>query len=173
MSDKKIAFIGTGNMSYAIIGGMVKNGFDANNIIATNRNQEKLAKVAADFKVQTTSDNNEALRDADVIVLSVKPQMMGDLCKSFQESGVDFSDKLFISVAAGLTVKRLREMLGQDVKMVRCMPNTPSLLGRGVSGLYGAGETPSEHEFVQQVFECTGIVAVSYTHLTLPTNREV
>jgi len=158
MSDKKIAFIGTGNMSYAIIGGMVKNGFNASNIIATNRNQEKLEKVAFDFKVQTTSDNNEALRDADVIVLSVKPQMMGDLCKSFQESGVDFSDKLFISVAAGLTVKRLREMLGQDVKMVRCMPNTPSLLGRGVSGLYGAGETPSEHEFVQQVFECTGIV---------------
>jgi len=124
MSDKKIAFIGTGNMSYAIIGGMVKNGFNANNIIATNRNQEKLAKVAADFKVQTTSDNNEAMRDADVIVLSVKPQMMGDLCQSFQDSGVDFSDKLFISVAAGLTVKRLREMLGQDVKMVRCMPNT-------------------------------------------------
>ena len=50
MSDKKIAFIGTGNMSYAIIGGMVKNGFNASNIIATNRNQEKLAKVAADFQ---------------------------------------------------------------------------------------------------------------------------
>ena len=158
MSDKKIAFIGTGNMSYAIIGGMVKNGFNASNIIATNRNQEKLEKVAFDFKVQTTSDNNEALRDADVIVLSVKPQMMGDLCKSFQESGIDFSDKLFISVAAGLTVKRLREMLGQNVKMVRCMPNTPSLLGRGVSGLFGADETAEEHDFVQQVFECTGIV---------------
>ncbi len=145
-------------MSYAIIGGMVKNGFKADNIIATNRNQEKLAKVAADFKVRTTSDNNEALRDADVIVLSVKPQMMGELCQAFQDSGVDFSDKLFISVAAGLTVKRLREMLGQDVKMVRCMPNTPSLLSRGVSGLYGAGETQQEHEFVQHVFECTGIV---------------
>ena len=158
MSDKKIAFIGTGNMSYAIIGGMVKNGFAAKNIIATNRNQEKLAKVAADFGVQTTADNNAALRDADVIVLSVKPQMMGDLCQSFQDSGVDFSDKLFISVAAGLTVNRLREMLGRDVKMVRCMPNTPSLLGRGVSGLYGAGETAEEHQFVQQVFECTGIV---------------
>ena len=147
MSDKTIAFIGTGNMSYAIIGGMVKNGFNANNIIATNRNQEKLAKVADDFKVKTTSDNNEALRDADVIVLSVKPQMMGDLCKSFQESGIDFSDKLFISVAAGLTVKRLREMLGQNVKMVRCMPNTPSLLGRGVSGLFGADETAEEHRY--------------------------
>ncbi|CAM4305859.1 pyrroline-5-carboxylate reductase [Pseudoalteromonas ostreae] len=159
MSDKTIAFIGTGNMSYAIIGGMVKKGFAASNIIATNRNHEKLAKVAADFGVKTTADNNAALRDADIIVLSVKPQMMGDLCQSFQDSGIDFSDKLFISVAAGLTVKRLREMLGKDVKMVRCMPNTPSLLGRGVSGLFGAGETKQEHEFVQQVFECTGIAA--------------
>lgn len=157
MTDKTIAFIGTGNMSYAIIGGMVKNGFAASNIIATNRNQEKLAKVAADFGVKTTADNNAALRDADVIVLSVKPQMMGDLCQSFQDSGVNFSDKLFISVAAGLTVNRLREMLGQKVKMVRCMPNTPSLLGRGVSGLFGADETADEHDFVQQVFECTGI----------------
>ncbi|MBQ4832853.1 pyrroline-5-carboxylate reductase [Pseudoalteromonas sp. MMG010] len=158
MSDKTIAFIGTGNMSYAIIGGMVKNGFNPQHIIATNRNQEKLAKVASDFNVQTTSDNNQALRNADVIVLSVKPQMMGDLCQSFQDSGIDFSDKLFISVAAGLTVSRLREMLGQPVKMVRCMPNTPSLLGRGVSGLFGAGETSDEHNFVQHVFESTGIV---------------
>ncbi len=61
MSDKTIAFIGTGNMSYAIIGGMVKNGFNANNIIATNRNQEKLAKVAADFKVKTTKQPNTVL----------------------------------------------------------------------------------------------------------------
>ena len=112
-------------MSYAIIGGMVKKGFAASNIIATNRNPEKLAKVAADFGVKTTADNNEALRDAD-LVLSVKPQMMGDLCQSFQDSGIDFSDKLFISVAAGLTVKRLREMLRQAFQNGPLYANTPS-----------------------------------------------
>ncbi len=158
MSQKTIAFIGTGNMSYAIIGGMVKSGFAKEQIIATNRNQEKLAKVAADFGVQTTSDNIEALQKADVIVLSVKPQMMAELAQTFTDAGVDVSDKVFISVAAGITVKRLQEMLGQPVKMVRCMPNTPSLLGRGVSGLFAHGTDEQENQFIQEVFESTGIV---------------
>ncbi|WP_105167387.1 pyrroline-5-carboxylate reductase [Pseudoalteromonas sp. T1lg23B] len=159
MSNKTIAFIGTGNMSYAIIGGMIKNGFAPQSIIATNRNQDKLAKVAADFQVQTTSDNNQALNDADVIVLSVKPQMMAELCQSFQDSGIDFSNKLFISVAAGITVSRLREMLSHPVKMVRCMPNTPCLLGRGVCGLYGEDISSEEREYVTQVFSATGIAS--------------
>ncbi|WP_440054060.1 pyrroline-5-carboxylate reductase [Pseudoalteromonas sp. T1lg65] len=157
MTDKTIAFIGTGNMSYAIIGGMIKSGFDPKSIIATNRNAEKLAKVAEQLAVNTTQDNLKAVAEADVIVLSVKPQMMEGLCQSFQQSGVDLSDKLFISVAAGITIARLREMLGQNVKMVRCMPNTPSLLGRGVSGLYGDGITEEEKHYVEQVFSSTGI----------------
>ena len=95
MSQKTIAFIGTGNMSYAIIGGMVKNGFAKERIIATNRNQEKLAKVAADFGVQTTSDNVEAIKKADVIVLSVKPQMMADLAQSFPASPANISYKIY------------------------------------------------------------------------------
>ncbi|MEO2280570.1 pyrroline-5-carboxylate reductase [Pseudoalteromonas pernae] len=158
MSQKTIAFIGTGNMSYAIIGGMVKSGFAKEQIIATNRNQEKLAKVAADFGVQTTSDNIEALQKADVIVLSVKPQMMAELAKTFIDAGIDLSDKVFISVAAGITVKRLQEMLAHPVKMVRCMPNTPSLLGRGVSGLFAHGTDEQENQFIEEVFKCTGIV---------------
>lgn len=157
MSNKTIAFIGTGNMSYAIIGGMIKSGFDAQSIIATNRNAEKLAKVAEQLSVRTTQDNLEAVAAADVIVLSVKPQMMAELCQTFQDADINISNKLFISVAAGITVARLREMLGQPVKMVRCMPNTPSLLGRGVSGLYGVDISDEEKSYVEQVFSSTGI----------------
>ena len=135
-------------MSYAIIGGMIKSGFDAQSIIATNRNAEKLAKVAEQLSVRTTQDNLEAVAAADVIVLSVKPQMMAELCQTFQDADIDISNKLFISVAAGITVARLREMLGQPVKMVRCMPNTPSLLGRGVSGLYGVDISDEEKDYV-------------------------
>ncbi|TMO70128.1 pyrroline-5-carboxylate reductase [Pseudoalteromonas aurantia] len=157
MSNKTIAFIGTGNMSYAIIGGMIKSGFTSQSIIATNRNEEKLAKVAADFNVRTTTDNITALKEADVIVLSVKPQMMAQLCDSLQTANVDLSNKLFVSVAAGITVARLQDMLGQPVKMVRCMPNTPSLLGLGVSGLFAQGISTEERDFVEQVFSSTGI----------------
>ena len=157
MSNKTIAFIGTGNMSYAIIGGMIKSGFAPQSIIATNRNEEKLAKVAADFNVRTTTNNITALKEADVIVLSVKPQMMAQLCDSLQTANVDLSNKLFVSVAAGITVARLQDMLGQPVKMVRCMPNTPSLLGLGVSGLFAQGISAEERDFVEQVFSSTGI----------------
>ncbi|AZZ97129.1 pyrroline-5-carboxylate reductase [Pseudoalteromonas sp. R3] len=157
MANKTIAFIGTGNMSYAIIGGMIKNGFAPQSIIATNRNAEKLAKAHADFGVRTEQDNLKAVQQADVIVLSVKPQMMADLCQTFVDAGLDISDKLFVSVAAGITVKRLREMLAQDVKLVRCMPNTPSLLGRGVSGLFAADISDEEKTYIEQVFSSTGI----------------
>lgn len=158
MANKTIAFIGTGNMSYAIIGGMVKSGFDAQHIIATNRNEDKLAKVSADFGVQTTTNNLDAIAQAEVIVLSVKPQMMAELCQTIQASGIDFKNKLFVSVAAGITVTRLREMLGHPVRLVRCMPNTPSLLGKGVSGLFAADVSADEQTLIEQVFSSTGIV---------------
>ena len=157
MSQAKVAFIGTGNMSYAIIGGMINSGFSAAHIIATNRNQSKLDKVANDFGVQTQTDNLIALAQADIIVLSVKPQMMADLCQTFADSGIDLSDKVFVSVAAGITVARLREMLRQDVKLVRCMPNTPSLLGKGVSGLFAAGTNEQENATITEIFSATGI----------------
>ncbi|MCF2858989.1 pyrroline-5-carboxylate reductase [Pseudoalteromonas sp. SMS1] len=159
MSNKKIAFIGTGNMSYAIIGGMLKNGFVAQDIIATNRNTEKLAKVSADFGVQTTSDNISAVNNADVIVLSVKPQMMADLCATFEQHNLDLRDKIIVSVAAGITVSRLREMLNNETKIVRCMPNTPSLVGLGVSGLFSQDIDADEQTFIDNIFRATGITS--------------
>ncbi|MCF6438036.1 pyrroline-5-carboxylate reductase [Pseudoalteromonas luteoviolacea] len=157
MSNKTIAFIGTGNMSYAIIGGMLKNGFSAQNIIATNRNQAKLDKVASDFAVQTTSDNLDAIARADVVVLSVKPQMMEALCDSFRSANLDLRDKIIISVAAGITISRLEDMLQCDTKLVRCMPNTPSLVGLGVSGLFSQDIDDQEKAFVDTIFSATGI----------------
>lgn len=159
MSNKTIAFIGTGNMSYAIIGGMLNNGFSANNIIATNRNQEKLMKVANDFNVQTTSDNLDAIARADVVVLSVKPQMMEALCDTFKAAQIDLSSKVIVSVAAGITLSRLQEMLQCKTKLVRCMPNTPSLVGLGVSGLFSHDIDEHEKAFLDQVFSATGITA--------------
>lgn len=157
MINRTIAFIGTGNMSYAIISGIIKNGFDKSRIIATNRNCEKLAKVANELAISTDTDNLAALAKADVIVLSVKPQMMADLCQTFANSDIDISKKLFISVAAGLTIERLQQMLDQKVTMIRCMPNTPCLLGKGVSGLYSQNASEEERVFAQSIFDNTGI----------------
>ncbi|SFB80876.1 pyrroline-5-carboxylate reductase [Pseudoalteromonas denitrificans] len=158
MTNRSIAFIGTGNMSYAIISGMIKNGFDKKQIIATNRNPEKLAHIHKELSIETQADNLIALAKADVIVLSVKPQVMADLCQTFADSDIDLSNKLFISVAAGITIDRLQQMLGQKVSIIRCMPNTPSLLGKGVSGLYAQDATDDDKAFTQAIFENTGIV---------------
>ena len=157
MSNKTIAFIGTGNMSYAIIGGLINSGFSKDHIIATNRNEQKLTKVHDDFQIRTTNDNLKAIEQADFIVLSVKPQMMEALCKTFVDAGIDYKDKVFISVAAGIQVSRLQEMLAHPVKMVRCMPNTPSLVGKGVSGLFSNNTSEDEKQFVTNVFSATGI----------------
>ena len=158
MSHNTIAFIGTGNMSYAIIGGLIKSGFNPKNIIATNRNTEKLEKVANDFAIHTTQDNLKAIAEADYVVLSVKPQMMEALCQTIVESGIDYQDKVFISVAAGIKVERLQQMLAHPVKMIRCMPNTPSLLGKGVSGLYSNNTSQQEQLFASDVFKAVGLV---------------
>ena len=159
MSEKTIAFIGTGNMSYAIIGGLINSGFKPDNIIATNRNADKLEKVQADFGIRATNDNITAIEQADYIVLSVKPQMMEALCDTIKTSSVNFQEKVFISVAAGIKVARLQEMLGHPVKMIRCMPNTPSLLGKGVSGLYSNNASEQERAFTSDIFNATGIVS--------------
>ena len=92
MNDNTVAFIGAGNMARCIIGGMVKTGYPAANIIAANPSPEKLSALAADFGIQITQDNIEAVRKADVIVLAVKPQLMADVCQDLINQAPDISD---------------------------------------------------------------------------------
>ncbi|NVK26327.1 MAG: pyrroline-5-carboxylate reductase [Gammaproteobacteria bacterium] len=141
LNSLTFAFIGAGNMSGAILGGMVKGGVPANNIIATNRTVEKQKALNEKFGVVTHLSNLDAVNSADVVILGVKPQMMEATLNELVSSGADFSDKLVITVAAGLHVEKYTNIIG-DVRFIRCMPNTPSLVGLGVSGLY-VGTNPS------------------------------
>ncbi|MDN4501697.1 pyrroline-5-carboxylate reductase [Alteromonadaceae bacterium BrNp21-10] len=134
MQHRRIAFIGAGNMSRSIISGMVASGYPADLITASNPSTPKLDALKADFGIQTTTDNLQAVAQSDVIVLSVKPQMMEGVCAALQQA--QLGEKLFVSIAAGITVSRLQQMLGSDYKLVRTMPNTPSALGKGMTGLY-------------------------------------
>ena len=135
MQQKKLAFIGAGNMSRSIISGLIQSGYDKDNILASNPSTPKLEKLQEEFGIRITQSNDEACEFADAIVLAVKPQMMGDMLAALQEKN-DLSGKLFLSIAAGLPVSRLQEMLGGDYPVVRIMPNTPSLIGKGMTGLY-------------------------------------
>lgn len=155
MQQKKLAFIGAGNMSRSIISGLIKSGYSKDNILASNPSTPKLDALRDAFGIHTTQSNDEACQFADAIVLAVKPQIMGDMCQQLQQN--DLNRKLFMSIAAGLPVARLQAMLGGDYPVVRIMPNTPSLLGKGMSGLY-ADDTVSEgdKQYVEDVMRGVG-----------------
>lgn len=147
----KIAFIGAGNMARAIIIGLVNSGTDAKNIIVANPSPEKRLLLADEFGVQQTDDNIEAAKFADVIVLSVKPHFITDVCQQISQA-IDINNKLFISVAAGRTVEQIQQaLLGKNEKstkapVVRAMPNTPSQLGLGMSGLFASLEVSTSQK---------------------------
>lgn len=134
MQHRTIAFIGAGNMSRSIISGMVSSGYPAKMITASNPSTPKLDALSADFGIQTTTDNLQAVQQSDVVVLAVKPQLMEKVCEHLQQT--DLSNKLFISIAAGIQQQRLQQMLGGNYKLVRTMPNTPSSLAKGMTGLF-------------------------------------
>ncbi|QJR80062.1 pyrroline-5-carboxylate reductase [Alteromonas pelagimontana] len=155
MQQKKLAFIGAGNMSRSIISGLIQSGYSQENILASNPSTPKLDALKKDFGIHTSQSNDEACQFADAIVLAVKPQMMGEMCQALQNNNL--SDKLFLSIAAGLPVARLQAMLGGDYPVVRIMPNTPSLLGKGMSGMYADDKvSAADKQYVDDVMGSVG-----------------
>ena len=142
---KKIAFIGAGNMARAIIIGLVNSGVSAKNIIVANPSSEKRLQLANEFGVQQTNDNIAAANFADIIVLSVKPHFICDVCQQLT-TAINVSNKLFISVAAGTTVAQIQQALNCNAALVRVMPNTPSQLGLGMSGMFASKEVNTEQK---------------------------
>lgn len=122
-------------MSGAILEGMIKNGVAADKIIATNRSVEKQTALKQRLGIITNLTNDEAIKQADVVILGVKPQMMKALLADLIDQGVSFDNKLVITVAAGLNIEAYKGIIGQQ-RFIRSMPNTPSMLGLGACGLY-------------------------------------
>ncbi len=142
---KKIAFIGAGNMARAIIIGLVNSGVAAKDIIVANPSPEKRVQLANEFGVQQTDDNIKASKFADIIVLCVKPHFICDVCQQLSNA-VDVANKLFVSVAVGTTVAQIQQALNTQSSVVRVMPNTPSQLGLGMSGMYASSEVNDEQK---------------------------
>ena len=155
MEQRKITFVGAGNMAKAIIAGLVSSGYPAKNILATSPTETRRLPLEQDYGIRTTSDNIAAVTEADVVVLAVKPQLMADVCKPLQ--AIDFTNKLVISIAAGVTAARLDELLDTKLNLVRVMPNTPSLINRGMSGLFAVPSvTDADKTFTQDLMSAVG-----------------
>jgi len=153
-----IAFIGAGNMATSIIGGLVESGCPACNIRAADPFPESLQRLRAIASVATFDDNSEAVKGADVIILAVKPQVMGEVCSALAPA-LAGCGALVISIAAGISIDSLKNWLGEDTPVVRCMPNTPSLLRCGATGLYASAEVSAEQKVhAEQILAAVGIV---------------
>lgn len=154
----QVTFIGAGNMASAIFGGMIESGYPREAITATSPNDEYLAPLRSRYGINTQTDNPAAVADADVVVLAVKPQIMHTVCSELREA-IQARKPLIVSVAAGLPAATLERWLGGDLAVIRCMPNTPSLVGAGAAGLF-ANQHVSETQRGQAttLMEAVGLV---------------
>jgi pyrroline-5-carboxylate reductase len=152
-----IAFIGAGNMNSAIISGLIKTGYNANNVMVSNPSPEKRQALAKQLSIHETSDNLVAAKFADYIVLGVKPHLIASVCQQISAE-MDVSNKCFISVAAGCSIDTMEKALNQPCSVIRTMPNTPSQIGLGVSGIYPSSHTNTQQkELAEQLMSAVGI----------------
>ena len=155
MSNMRIAFIGAGNMASSLIGGLLAKGLDAAQIRASDPGAETRARVSAEHGIELFADNAQTVQDADVIVIAVKPQVMKAVCQDLRAHLEPH--QLLISIAAGITCTSLQNWLGNQ-PLVRCMPNTPALLGKGVSGLFAtAAVTAEQRQQAEDLLSAVGI----------------
>jgi pyrroline-5-carboxylate reductase len=140
----KIGFIGLGNMAKAMIGGMLNQGIvKAEDICGSSKTQESAAKTALELGICTCTDNCQVAKEADYLFLAVKPQFFSQVIEEIKDCVKE--DAVVISIAAGKTMDFIQQCFGKQMKLIRCMPNTPALVGEGCTG-YCVSEEVKEEE---------------------------
>lgn len=152
----KLGFIGCGNMAQAMITGILtQKVVNPEELIVSNPREEKTAKLREKFGILTTTDNKKVAKESEILVLSVKPQVYPEVIKEIKEEVS--SDQIIVTIAAGVSMSATERQFGKETKIVRVMPNTPALVGEGMSGLC-CNEYVTEEEFdqVHHIFESFG-----------------
>ena len=157
MKKRRITFIGGGNMGRALVSGIIGSGYPGELVTVADSDSEKLKKLEEDLKISVTTDNVAAASGADVLVLAVKPQVIADRLKSLTAGLGSIGNRLIISMAAGVTINRITELTSGHRRIVRLMPNTPALIGKGVTGMFASPEVSAEEkEFADSVLKAVG-----------------
>ncbi|MDX1527521.1 MAG: pyrroline-5-carboxylate reductase [Gammaproteobacteria bacterium] len=159
MTSDTIAFIGGGNMATSLVGGLVANGHPREAIWVTDLDPGRLEQLQDKFRVNTTGDNNLAVRRADTVVLAVKPQVISTVLSEIAQSAKETAP-LLVSIAAGVRERDILRGLGYDAAVVRTMPNTPALLGCGATALYANAFVSAEQRSrAENILHAVGITA--------------
>ena len=150
----KITFLGGGNMAAALIGGLLNNGFPPEDIAVIEIGAENRQRLEKKYCVRTYAGPETEALQCDALLLAVKPQQMREACMSLQNR---LTTQLVISIAAGLRLADLSRWLGAYDKLVRTMPNTPALIGAGVTGLYALpGVSGAERLGCERILQAVG-----------------
>jgi pyrroline-5-carboxylate reductase len=154
--DLVFTFIGGGNMAGSLIGGLISGGCRPEQFRVSDPDPQQRERLRQRFGIQTTDSNQQAVTGADVIVLAVKPQAAA---QALEGLGSSAPDALYISVIAGIREAQLKRWLSTGALVIRAMPNTPALLGCGVSGLHADQSISAEQrEIAENVMRSSGAV---------------
>lgn len=155
MKHVNIGFIGGGNMAHSLIGGLIADGMEAEKLWVSDPSAERLQLLQQEFSLHGESDNAAVCQACDVIVLAVKPQMLKAVC---EELAASIDAQLVISIAAGVRGEAICRWLGKDVPLVRVMPNTPSLVQAGASGLFANSHvSTAQHDIAESILRAVGL----------------
>jgi len=155
--NNKIAFIGAGNMGYAMISSVAKsNILPAENILVFDVDKEKLLRLKEELNICTAASAYDAVKNADIVILAVKPNMVNKVLMEIKTAMDD--KKILVSVAVGIPIKFYQGIVGADKRIVRTMPNTPALVGEGMTLMCWENVSDDEGKTVREIFECFGKV---------------
>lgn len=153
-----VGFIGGGHMTSAIVGGLVSDAVSTPSICVANRGQEKLASLVNKYGVRGAASNEALVKDVDVVVLAVKPQVLESVLTPLA-SIIQDRKPLIISLAAGIRCDAIDAWAGGNLPIIRVMPNTPSVIREGASGVYAnSAVSESQRRFASQLMSTIGLV---------------
>lgn len=161
MINKKIGFIGAGNMAFSLIGGLTTTGVTGQNIWVSDPNTDKTQQMAAQFGLNVARDNLQLSQSVDIVILAVKPQQLAEVCGEIAATVSD-TKPLILSIAAGVLSKDIEGWLADNspVKpaLVRCMPNTPALVQSGATALFANAQVSDQQKTLSEsIMRATGL----------------
>jgi len=156
LSNKRICIIGTGNMGEALVSGLITSrAAQPDHIICTDASEQKLDRVAKTYGVQTLRDNAEAIRRSDIVVLSVKPQILAAVLEETAEA-LDLN-KVVISIAAGVPLAAIESLLQKELRLVRVMPNIAAFVKESATAIAaGKNAKPNDIQLAKAIFDSVG-----------------
>ena len=160
MLERKIGFIGAGNMGTAIIQGIISK-FDGinKNIFINDRDLSKTEKISKEFNINQSINNQELVKNVDILILAVKPNVYGKVLEEIK--GFINEKHILVSIAAGISIEFIQSFFKDPIKIIRTMPNTPALVGEGMTAVSKNTEINDEElELVLKIFESLGMVDV-------------